>query len=88
MKKQIIKYGLYAFSSLMSVILLINAYYSFFVEHVVGVVGFIAFAVAGVLCIPFVFIAVAKHSKITREEVLKIAVLLWLIGIFSPLLGL
>ena len=88
MKENVVKYGLYSLSSLIGIALLVNAYYSFFVEHVVGVVGFIAFAVAGVLCIPFVFIAVAKHSKITREEVLKIAVLLWLIGIFSPLLGL
>lgn len=88
MKGNVAKYGLYTLSFLIGVALLINAYYSFFVEHVVGVVGFIATAGAGVLCIPFVFIAVAKHSKITREEVLKIAVLLWLIGIFSPLLGL
>ena len=88
MKKQTIKYGLYAFSSLMSVVLLINAYYSFFVEHVVGVVGLIAFAAAGVLCIPFVFIAVAKHSKLTKGEVLKVAAALWLIGIFAPVLRL
>jgi len=87
-KGNVAKYGLYTLSFLIGVALLINAYYSFFVEHVVGVVGFIATTTAGVLCLPFVFIAIAKHSKITKESVLKIAVALLLIGILAPLLGL
>jgi len=87
-KENVVKYGLYSLSSLIGIALLVNAYYSFFVEHAVGIVGFIATAAAGVLCIPFVFIAVAKHSKMKREDVLKVAVALWLIGIFAPLLGL
>lgn len=88
MKKQIIKYGLYAFSSLLGAVILIGAYYSYFVEHVTGLVSFIATTTAGVLCLPFVFIAIAKQSKLTRQQVLKIAVGLWLIGILAPVIGL
>lgn len=88
MKGGIVKYGLYTFSFLVGVIILIDAYYSFFMEHVIGLVGFIASTTAGILCLPFVFIAIAKQSKLTRQQVLKIAVGLWLIGILAPMIGL
>lgn len=88
MKGRIIKYGLYTFSFFIGVMILIGAYYSFFVEHVIGLVGFIASTTAGILCLPFVFIAIAKQSKLTRQQVLKIAFGLWLIGILAPMIGL
>lgn len=88
MKKQIIKYGLYVFSLLLGTVILIGAYYSYCVEHVIGLVSFIATTAAGVLCLPFVFIAIAKQSKLTRQQVLKIAVGLWFIGILAPAIGL
>ncbi len=88
MRKQVIKYGLYAFSSLIGVMIIVSAYYSFFVEHVVGLVSFIASVTAGILCIPLVFIAIARQSRLTRQQVLKIAVGLWLIGVLAPVAGL
>lgn len=88
MKKNIIKYGLYAFSFVIGVIIIISAYYGYFKEQELGLISFIATGLSGLLFLPFVFIIIAKQSKITREQVLKIAVGLWLIGIFLPVIGL
>jgi len=87
-RKKFTKYGLYTLSSLIGLAIIIGAQYAFFKDHEIGFLSYIAASLAGFLCLPFIFIVISKQSNITREQVLKIAVGLWLISIFLPLIGL
>lgn len=88
MRKKFITYGLYTLSTLIGLAIVIGAQYAFFKEHEIGLLSYITASLAGVLCLPFVFIVIAKQSNMKREQVLKIALGLWLLSIFLPLIRL
>lgn len=88
MRKKVIKYGLYTLSFLIGLFLIIGAQYGFFKAQEMGLLSYIAASLSGILCLPFVFIAIAKQSNMTREQVLKVAVGLWLISVLIPVIGL
>lgn len=87
-KTKIFKYGLYSFSFLIGVMVMLSAYYSFFIDQDIGLISYISITLSGVLCIPLVFIVIAKQSSMTKDQVLKAAVGLWVIGILLPMIGL
>lgn len=88
MKRKFLRYGLYSLSSLIGVSLIIGAQYAFFKESEIGLVSYIALSLSGLLCLPFIFILISNQSNLTREQVLKIAVGLWVLSILLPLIGL
>lgn len=87
-RKKVAKYGLYTLSALIGLFIVVGAQYAFFKEHEIGLLSYITASLSGILCFPFVFIVIAKYLKITREQVLKSAVGLWVISVLLPLLGL
>lgn len=87
MKTNTVRYGLYALSTAIGLALLISANMGFFREHEIGLLSYLITSVAGVLCLPPVFILIANKSRLAREDVLKMAAGLWFIGLLLPLVG-
>lgn len=87
MRNPVVKYALYVLSFFVGVVILIGAQYGYFIEHEIGLVSYIAASLSGILWLPFVFIIIAKYLNTQREQVLKVAVGLWILSILLPLLG-
>lgn len=60
----------------------------FFKEGGIGLLIYLALNLSGLLFSPFIFILILDQSNLTREQVSKVTVGLWILSILLPLVGL